>query len=169
MDFSSAFVDVRTKMIDIMGSEFCHEKNVPLCGRTAALLSAFGMDAERKVFGIMSTGASTHAHEYRVLFGAPDLTEREIGQWWNYALQMRDALVKPDAAHEFSVVSLLLVAKQMDKAAQKRLKKLSEELQYRAPQRGWSSVRVAVIALDDRKIYTNKMGAPLKKVFSAVL
>ena len=74
----------------------------------------------------MPTGSTTHAHEYRLLFAAPDLEEAALDGWWTYAAEAEDALVQADAQHSFSPVSLILVTGPADKAChRKKLKKLS--------------------------------------------
>ena len=48
-----------------------------------------------------------------------------------------------------------------ERAVTKPIKKLVEDVQYRDPQRGWSSVRVALVDLEGRKMVFNRAGTAL--------
>ena len=152
MDFSSEFVAFRDRLAEGQDKAFVSRQNVPVAGRIAALFSSFGMDAERKLLGLVALGGSTHAHEYRILFAVP---ERE--------------LVKPDKAHEFSLVSVILVTGKTDRAVQKKLKKLAGGRDFSAQGKGWSAVRMAVVELDGRRLHTNRMGDSLKNILKPFL
>ena len=60
------------------------------------------------------------------------------------------------------MVSLILVAGEVDKAVIRKLKGKTSELRYDKPNAGWSSLRVALVDLESRKIHVNRMGAPLR-------
>ena len=166
MDFSTEFIGLRDRMAQSMQKGFVLSQNVDVKGRMAALYGTFGIDEERKLLGIMGTGSSTHAHEYRVLFAEPVLNEAQLEQWWDYVKTLQSELVTPDAAHEFSIISMILACADPDKSVQKKIKKLTSECSYRAPAHGWSSVRLAVVDLNARKVYTNRMGGPLKDMLT---
>lgn len=169
MDFSSGFVALRDRMEQGYDAAFTSRQNVVLEGRTAALMSVFSASSERKILGVMSTGSMAHAHEYRLLFAQPSLDEQSLGDWWSYALRVERALVKPDAEHSFTLVSLVLVCADMEKTVQKKLKKLVAERQYDKGRNGWSSIRLAVIDLTSRKLYANPSGDTLKNVLKPLL
>ena len=107
MDFSSEFVAFRDRLAEGQDKAFVSHQNVPVAGRIAALFSSFGMDAERKLLGLVALGGSTHAHEYRILFAVPELDEQALADWWEYAVAAERELVKPDKTHEFSLVSVI--------------------------------------------------------------
>lgn len=67
----------------------------------AALLSVFNSRTPRKILGLMPTGGTSHAHEYRLLFAVPSLDEQTLDDWWQYAQQVSAELVKPDENHDF--------------------------------------------------------------------
>ncbi|MDO4270867.1 MAG: hypothetical protein Q4C72_08105 [Eubacteriales bacterium] len=169
MDFSVAFVELRDRMLTGQDKQFIHRQNAEVAGRTAALLSCFSVSAERKLLGVMPTGGVSHAHEYRLLFAVPVLGERELDDWWRYALAAEDELVQADASHEFSIVSVILATGEVDKAVQKKLKRFSGERRYGGGQNGWSSVRLAAVDLTENKAHTNRMGEPLKNVLKPIL
>ena len=148
---------------------FVSQQNVPVAGRIAALFSSFGMDAERKLLGLVALGGSTHAHEYRILFAVPELDEQALADWWEYAVAAERELVKPDKAHEFSLVSVILVTGKTDRAVQKKLKKLAGGRDFSAQGKGWSAVRMAVVELDGRRLHTNRMGDSLKNILKPFL
>lgn len=60
----------------------------------AALLSVFNSRTPRKILGLMPTGGTSHAHEYRLLFAVPSLDEQTLDDWWKYAQQVSAELVK---------------------------------------------------------------------------
>lgn len=169
MDFATEFTALRGRLREGQDKKFESTENKPLSGRIAALYSTFSLHEDRKILGIMPTGGTSHAHEYRALFAAPTLDEVSLNEWWEYAKQLENDLVEPDRSHEFSIVSLILVAEQIDRAAQKKLKRLGQERHYDKPQNGWSTIRFAVVELPARKVYTNRMGEPLKNILKPIL
>lgn len=169
MDFSSEFVAFRDRLAEGQDKAFVSRQNVPVAGRIAALFSSFGMDAERKLLGLVALGGSTHAHEYRILFAVPELDEQALADWWEYAVAAERELVKPDKTHEFSLVSVILVTGKTDRAVQKKLKKLAGGRDFSAQGKGWSAVRMAVVELDGRRLYTNRMGDSLKNILKPFL
>ena len=169
MDFSAEFVAFRDRLLAGQDKAFVSRQNVQVAGRMAALLSSFGVDSERKFLGLMPLGNSSHAHEYRLLFAAPGLDEQALEDWWAYACEAERELVKPDSSHEFSIVSLILATGTVDKAVQKKLKKLTGGRDFSSMGRGWSSVRIAAVGLDEHKAYTNRMGDALKNILKPIL
>ena len=169
MDFSTEFVALRDRLAAGQDKLFTSRQNVEIAGRMAALMSTFEARSTRKILGLMPTGGSGHAHEYRLLFAVPTLDEAALEDWWQYALQTADELVKPDKNHDFSLISLMLAAGDIDKAALKKLKKLADERRFEGGKHGWSSVRVAVIDLGAHKVHTNRMGDSLKNIIQPLL
>src|SRR5699024_12401798 len=51
--------------------------------------------------------------------------------------------------HLFTLISVVLVCRECDPAALRRLRRYASEVNYRAPESGWSSIRLAVV--EDRK------------------
>ncbi len=169
MDFSTEFVALRDRLTNGQPPQFRSQQNVQVSGRMAALLSVFTSRSTRKILGLMPTGGSGHAHEYRLLFGVPSLDETALEDWWQYALKTADELIKPDKDHDFSLISLLLAVGEADKAALKKLKKLTGERKFEGGKHGWASIRIAVIDLSTRKVYTNRMGDSLKNILQPLL
>ena len=126
MDFSTEFVALRDKLLNGQDPHFRSQLNVQVSGRMAALLSVFNSRTPRKILGLMPTGGTSHAHEYRLLFAVPSLDEQTLDDWWQYAQQVSAELVKPDENHDFSLLSVILAAGETDKSVLKKLKKLSE-------------------------------------------
>ena len=126
MDFSTEFVALRDKLLNGQDPHFRSQQNVQVSGRIAALLSVFNSRTPRKILGLMPTGGTSHAHEYRLLFAVPSLDEQTLDDWWKYAQQVSAELVKPDENHDFSLLSVILAAGETDKSVLKKLKKLSE-------------------------------------------
>ena len=126
MDFSTEFVALRDKLLNGQDPHFRSQQNVQVSGRMAALLSVFNSRTPRKILGLMPTGGTSHAHEYRLLFAVPSLDEQTLDDWWKYAQQVSAELVKPDENHDFSLLSVILAVGETDKSVLKKLKKLSE-------------------------------------------
>ena len=162
MDFSVEFIALCDRMEQGQDRVFASRRNAAVAGRMAALVSEMNMTEERKILGIMSTGMTSHAHEYRLLFAAPTLDAAGLADWWRYALDAEQALVQADERHSFSLVSVVLVAERVEKEAAKRLKRLSAERKYGA--NGWSSIRFAVVEIGGGKVYTNREGETLRGI-----
>lgn len=169
MDFSSEFVALRDRIEQNLDPLFTTRQNAEVEGRTAALMSKFTSGEERKVLGVISTGNVAYAHEYRLLFAQPRLDEQSLASWWTYALSLERALVEPSEAHSFTLISLVLVCADVDKAMQKKIRKLSSERQYAGGRNGWSSMRIAVADIAARKVYTNLSGEPFKGILKPLL
>ena len=169
MDFSTEFVALRDRLQQGQDKAFHSVQNVPVAGRVAALMSTFDLSAERKLLGMMTTGLSGHAHEYRLLFAVPTLDEAALADWWAYAQQAERELVHPDAQHEFSIVSVILVTQQMPRGLPKKLRRLSAGRDFKKEGSGWSSVRVAAVDLCTRQVSTNRMGDALRNVLRPIV
>ena len=83
--------------------------------------------------------------------------------------QVSAELVKPDENHDFSLLSVILAAGEIDKSVLKKLKKLSDERKYQSGKHGWSSIRLAVVDLDTHKVHTNRMGDSLKNILQPLV
>ena len=70
---------------------------------------------------------------------------------------------------EYSMVSLILVSGEVDKAVIRKLKGKISELRYEKPDAGRSSIRVALVDLEHGKIYINRMGAPLRALIKDLI
>lgn len=169
MDFSAEFVALRDRMVQGLDKAFVTTQNTEVAGRVAASLSRFDAISHKKLLGLVSLNTSSHAHEYRLLFAAPELDEAALEDWWEYAKRAEQALVQPDAAHDFSILSLILVTQQAGRDVQKKMRRLSAEHQFEGGKHGWSSVHFAVVDLGAHKVYTNRMGAPLKNILQPIL
>ena len=169
MDFSTEFVSLRDKLLNGQDPHFRSQQNVQVSGRMAALLSVFNSRTPRKILGLMPTGGTSHAHEYRLLFAVPSLDEQTLDDWWKYAQQVSAELVKPDENHDFSIVSVILAAGELEKDVPKRLKKLAHEQQFEGGKHGWGSVRMACVDLEAHKLCVSRMGDSLKNIMKAVL
>lgn len=169
MDFPTAFVALRDRFAAAQDESYVVCPNAAVAGRTAALTATLAIAQERKLMGIMPMGSSGHAHEYRLLFAAPALDERALADWWAYAEAAEQTLVQPDAAHDFSLVSLILVTDEVPRAVQKKIKRLSGGRRFVKPQAGWSSINLAVVDLSAGCVYANSMGAGLKNVLTPLL
>lgn len=78
-------------------------------------------------------------------------------------------LVEPDENHDFSIVSVILAAGELEKDVPKRLKKLAHEQQFEGGKHGWGSVRMACVDLEAHKLCVSRMGDSLKNIMKAVL
>lgn len=169
MDFSAEFIGLRDRMVQGLHPAFVSEQNAEVAGRVAALFSRYDVTSEKKLLGMMPTGMSSHSHEYRLLFAEPKLTTQTLADWWEYAKQAEQMLVQPDEAHGFSILSFILATHQVERDIQKKVRRLTAERQFENGKYGWSSIHVAVVDMEARKIYTNRMGAPLKNILQPVL
>lgn len=169
MDFSTEFVALRDRMIAGQDKTFITNMNAQVAGRAAAVFSCFGLDGERKLLGLVPLGSKSHAHEYRLLFAAPELDGQALQEWWQYAEAAERELVQPDRNHEFSIVSLILVTGKLDPTVPKKLRKLMGGRDFTSIGQGWSTVRMAVIDLASHKIYTNRMGDSMKNILKPIL
>lgn len=169
MDFSAEFIGLRDRFMKGLDPAFVSEQNAEVAGRVAALYSRFDVTTEKKLLGMMPMGASSHAHEYRLLFAEPVLNTAALADWWDYAKRAEQTLVQPNAAHGFSILSFIVATQQVERDIQKKVRRLSAERQFENGKYGWSSIHFAVVDLEARKIYTNRMGAPLKNIMQPIL
>lgn len=170
MDFPNFFVAFRAHMEQSLDPAFQTAHNLLICDRLAALHAWFDSRVEAKVLGLIPIeGPNVHSHEHRIIFSVLHLDRTTLEDWWQYAQTLQDTLVHPDATHRFSLISLILVCNTADPAALRRLRWLSSEKNYRKPQYGWSSVRLAIVCAQTGKISTNRAGSPLRTLLHPVL
>ncbi|MCB6366132.1 hypothetical protein LI291_08105 [Intestinibacillus massiliensis] len=160
-DFAAATARLLELAAQDMGEHFTLRRDALVEGRYVALDAAFDLDGERKPFGLIPTGVTTHCHERCLFVPAEKLTAEGLDEALGYITRVHDNLVAPDGSHEFSLFSLVLVTADFDRALLRRLKKFSHDMRHEAPAAGWSAVRVAVVDLSKNAILTNKMGGPL--------
>ena len=163
-DFPEQFIAYTRKLETTLPKEFSVKRMVDCCGRVAALYAAYSNQEQKKLMGIMPTGSVTHCHEFRLVYAVPVFNMEALADWWNFACKLQKDIVPVDNTHEFSMVSLILVAGGAGWAAPRKLKGKSSEQVYEKPDSGWSSVRVALVDLQNNKIYASRMGAPLREL-----
>lgn len=169
IDFSVDFIALRKRIKEGQDKAFSSAENMTIAGRMAALYSSFCISEEKRLFGVMPTGGSGHAHEYRLLFAAPELDDIQLLDWWKYACAALEELVRPDRSHEFSIVSVILATDAVNWSIRRKLRPLMEERRFQRPLAGWAMLRMAVVDLSSRKVYTNRIGDPLRKILQPFL
>lgn len=158
---SQTLTDFCARLQRAQHAAFVTHKPAEVVGRVPLLYSSYHLQSERSIMGLMPTGSLRHAHEHRLVFGATALDEHELTDWWQYALRVEHALRQLDDDHAYTIVSLVLAAQTLAPACARRLRKLRGEFSF--GEQGWSSVRLAVCVLPERRIYTNPMGKGMKK------
>lgn len=161
-NFPTYFASWRDAIEQSLDNVFEHTRNVSVADRLTALHAWFDSNTELKMLGIIPVGGPpVHSHEHRLLFAVPHFDRAALDDWWNYAKEVQKTLVQPDAAHQFTLISIILVCDTADPSALSRLRWRASEVTYRKPQNGWSSIRFAVINAASGKITSNRAGAPL--------
>lgn len=160
--FEQKFEHLLTAIESDMHDPFSLHRDAMVAGRWVALDASFGLNAERRIFGMVPTGNMSHCQETCLFLPFETLTLSTLEEQQRYAARVVEETVQPDATHEFSMVSLVLATNAMDKALQKPIKKYTHDIRYALPQRGWASVRLAIIDLSDGKIYANLAGSSLR-------
>lgn len=163
-NFPQAFVALCDKIEASLPKQFACARMVPHNGRIAAVSAEFSATEKKKLMGLMPTKQVTHCHEFRLVYAVPSMDVKALEEWWEFARGVQKEIVPADPMHEFSMVSLIFVAGQVEPAAARKLKSRASELRYAAPKSGWSSVRVALVDLEKRKISVNRMGGPLREL-----
>lgn len=161
-NFSERFVDFVNRVEQDLPKQFTPQRMMKIGGRIAALYAEYSVDEKKKLMGLMPLNMSSHCHEYRLLYAVPSMDVTALEDWWEFARDLQKEIVPIDPMHEFSMVSLILVAGDVTRDAARKLKGKASELRYEKPNAGWSSIRIALVDLDSRKIHVNRMGAPLR-------
>ncbi|MGM9611870.1 MAG: hypothetical protein ACI3XZ_00050 [Butyricicoccus sp.] len=161
-NFSENFIEFVNRVEQALPKQFVPVRMTEHNGRVAALTAEYSISEKRKLMGIMPTGSTSHCHEFRLLYAVPTMDLAALEDWWEFARGVQREIVPVDPLHEFSMVSLILVSGEVDKAVIRKLKGKASELRYDKPNAGWSSVRIALVDLESRKIHVNRMGAPLR-------
>lgn len=168
-NFSERFIDFVNRVEQDLPKQFKPVRMAEHNGRIAALTAEYSVNEKKKLMGLMPTGTTSHCHEYRLLYAVPSMDLAALEDWWEFARGLQQEIVPVDPLHEFSMVSLILIAGEVEKDAIRKLKGKTSELRYDKPNAGWSSVRVAVVDLDTRKIHVNRMGAPLRDILKKLV
>ena len=168
MEFAQRFIALRETLRAQCPTEFTHENNTAVCGRSVALHSYVHVQTKQKILGLMETKALVYSTERRLYALEPNpLTESAIEDWWSYGCRIVDELTKPEDGHQFSLVSLMIACPQVDARLARKLRRLRYEIEYKNEKLGWVSLRFAVIELSTGKVYTNSMGAPLANILKS--
>ena len=165
MEFAQRFIALREALRTQCPTEFSHENNAEVCGRTVALHSYARITIKQKLLGLIDTKNLVYSTERRVYALEPNpLTENAIDAWWNYGCQIVDEMTQPEEGHQFSMVSVMLACPQVDARVARKMRRLRHEIDFKKEERGWVSLRFAVIDLSTGKVFTNSMGAPLTNI-----
>ena len=165
MEFAQRFIALREALRAQCPTEFSHENNAEVCGRTVALHSYARITIKQKLLGLIDTKNLVYSTERRVYALEPNpLTENAIDAWWNYGCQIVDEMTQPEEGHQFSMVSVMLACPQVDARVARKMRRLRHEIDFKKEERGWVSLRFAVIDLSTGKVFTNSMGAPLTNI-----
>lgn len=168
-NFPIYFAAWRNAIEKNLDSVFQHTRNISIADRLTALHAWFDSDTELKMLGVIPVGGPpVHSHEHRLLFAVPHLDRAAFDDWWAYAQQVQETLVEPNASHQFTLISIILVCETAERAALNRLRWRASEITYHKPQNGWSSVRFAVIDAKNEKIFCNRAGKPLADILCKV-
>lgn len=168
MEFAQKFIAMREALRAQCPPEFVHENNTEVCGRSVALHSFVNVQSKQKILGLMETKNMVYSTERRVYALEPHpLTEESIEDWWAYGRRIVDELTRPEAGHQFSLVSVIIACPQVDARMARKLRRLRYELEFSKEKLGWISLRFAVIELSTGKVYTNSMGAPLTNILKS--
>lgn len=168
-NFSERFIDIVNQIEKELPEPFQKQRMVDYDGNIAALSANFALSEEKKWLGIMSTGRSTHCHEFRLVFACPILDADELTKWWDFLCIQQSKLIPVDKDHEFSLVSLILVCGNISDIAIKNIKKLDNQLKYnKTGQSGWSNARMVAIDLSTQKIFASKTGDMLRDTLKNV-
>ena len=168
-NFSESFIDFVNRVEQSLPKQFKPVRMMEHNGRVAALTAEYSTSEKKKLMGIMPLNTTSHCHEYRLLYAAPSMDLAALEDWWEFARDVQKEIVPVDPLHEFSMVSLILVSGEVDKAVIHKLKGKISELRYEKPDAGWSSIRVALVDLEHGKIYINRMGAPLRALIKDLI
>lgn len=169
MDFSTEFVSAARPAARDTGQGVPHADQCRGRGpHGGALLLVYHQERAQDPRSDADGGVG-HAHEYRLLFAVPKLGADELADWWAYAEKAFETLVEPDENHDFSIVSVILAAGELEKDVPKRLKKLAHEQQFEGGKHGWGSVRMACVDLEAHKLCVSRMGDSLKNIMKAAL
>lgn len=166
MDFAEKFVSFRDRFESSQDAAYQSQKNITVEGKVVSLYSALNHDSQRKLFGIMKLGTVGHAHDFRFLFGEPNLSPEKLLEYYEYGKKIQQTAVNPDKAHDFSLITVIVACGEIDKAALSKIKKLNSEKQYAS---GWSSLRIGLIDLSSGKIHTNRLGDAVKNIIKPAL
>lgn len=160
--FPTCFAAWRNAIEHSLNPIFQHMRNVSVADRLTALHAWFDSSAQPKLFGMIRVdGSSVHSHEHRLLFAVPHFDRAALEDWWSYAKTVQQRLVQPDALHQFTFISIILICDTADSSALSRLRWRKSEVTYHKPQNGWSSIRFAVIHAASNQITSNRVGTPL--------
>lgn len=168
-NFSENFIDFVNRVEQSLPQQFTRARMVEHNGRVSALTAEYSVQEKKKLLGLMPAGAVSHCHEFRMVYAAPEMTPEALEDWWEFARGVQNEIVPADPLHEFSMISLILVAGMVDKAVVRKLKGKVSELHYASPNTGWSSVRIALVDLSTGKSYANRMGAPLRDLVKGLV
>lgn len=168
--FTEGFLAFRERMEAGLPAAFRErERGVMIAGRGCALAAGYTLSQEKKIFGMVGTGSSTHCHELRLLYSAEGLDAEALGGWKDYAKAVLRERIQLDRSHEFSIFSFILVTGGLDRPTIRAMKKMDFEERYPKPDAGWAQIRFLAVDLEKGKLYPSPFGKPLVDLMRGVL
>ena len=107
------------------------------------------------------------AFEYLFFAFADVLDAKGLDEWVSFVTTQAIAKVTPDSSHMTSYLSLVLIAKGVDKEAARALRRARFHKEFKFGLNGWVDMRLAAVDLGESRVITNSMGKKMKPLLEA--
>jgi hypothetical protein len=158
---------VLERIIDAHEEWYDIERNYVFEGYTFPGFAAFHSSLSQFVLVKRAKLWEANSHEYLFFVDEDFLTIDRFESWFNFMKTSGMKKVELGENHMSSYVSLVIVANQLEEGLSSVVKKARYRKNFMAGLKGWADVRVAVVDLHARAVYTNAQGKPLAETLSA--
>lgn len=143
------------------------ERDHRFAGRVFSGYAEFHSSASQYVLVKRAKLWEASSHEYLFFWPADYLDEAELNDLLHFMTHEALAKVQLTSDHMSSYLSLVVVADGVDEAVPALVRRARFRKNFAFGLKGWADMRVAVVDLSARRVWTNTQGKPLVETLAA--
>jgi len=110
-----------------------------------------------------------NTHEYLFFMLQEHLDEATLQDYVEFMKEKAPAKVVLEPDHMSSFLSLVIIADSVDPSVERTVRRIRYRKNFKLGFRGWADLRLAVVDVANKAVYTNPMGKELKATLEANL
>lgn len=140
-------------------------QDIQQCGHNFPLCASFCNTDPSYFMGIQSSiSCQRTCSEFCFFDSCESLTANQLTSYLSLAETIREELTDAaDPNHHYTMISLVLLTRQLSPDCRKILRRFSSVKRYQPPLSGWSEIRVCVMESDSGQSICNRDGSALQE------
>ncbi|KRQ87160.1 hypothetical protein ABG79_00958 [Caloramator mitchellensis] len=149
----------------ILEKHFDIEKNVELSGFNCDLFAKYRVINQRTFLTKKDVIDRYENNEFIFIKQANNWDLVEVEHFTKELIRISNLLIKPNRYHMSTAITGVILTEKSNQAIQQFVEKFKYNKSYMFYLHGWSEIRLLLVDLVNMRVYTNKAGKGVKKVF----